>query len=103
LEASGNQKAAAQAFEVLGRGGTLVYFSLYGPDFKYPLDLLQLFFKEATVRGVFQSPYLFPRSVALLPKLNLQPLLAVKYPMAQAVEAYEAQKSGEHVKIMLEF
>lgn len=101
IEASGSPKAAESAFETIGRGGTIVYFSLYPSGYQLSVDMFSLFFKEVTLRGVFQSPYVFPRVMAILPKLDLSDLTAKIFPLDKGIEAFECQKAGKHPKIVL--
>jgi 2-desacetyl-2-hydroxyethyl bacteriochlorophyllide A dehydrogenase len=101
IEASGNTGAAESAFEFIGRGGTLVYFSLYPSGYRLPVDMFQLFYKEATLRGVFQSPYVFPRVVSILPKLDLSLLTEKVFDIADAKAAFEEQAKGQYPKIVL--
>jgi (R,R)-butanediol dehydrogenase/meso-butanediol dehydrogenase/diacetyl reductase/L-iditol 2-dehydrogenase len=53
-----------------------------------------------TIRDVRSSPYAFPKALQVLPKLNLQPMIKV-YPLNDVIQAFEAQKTGKNVKIML--
>jgi 2-desacetyl-2-hydroxyethyl bacteriochlorophyllide A dehydrogenase len=100
MEASGNPKAAESAIAEIARGGTIVYFSLYPQNYKLELDMFQLFLKEITIRGVFQSPYVFPRVMGILPKLNLDAITAKVFPIDDVEGAFAAQKSGLYPKIV---
>ncbi len=101
IEASGVQAAVKPAFEVLGKGGTLEYFGLYPMDYNFPLNLFTLFNKEATIRGVYQSPYELPRAIALMPKLNLKPLTTTVIPLDDVRKAFEIQKTAKFPKVIL--
>jgi Zn-dependent alcohol dehydrogenase len=50
---------------------------------------------------VFMSPYLFPRTMAILPKLNLKPLISKVFPLSQVKEAFEEQERGQGIKILV--
>jgi hypothetical protein len=54
---------------------------------------MDLWDKEASIWGVFQSPYLFPRAIALIEKVRLE----------DCVKAFEAQMTGKPVKMMFKF
>jgi (R,R)-butanediol dehydrogenase/meso-butanediol dehydrogenase/diacetyl reductase/L-iditol 2-dehydrogenase len=56
--------------------------------------------RDLTIRDVRSSPYAFPKALQVLPKLNLQPMIKV-YPLNDVIQAFEAQKTGKNVKIML--
>jgi (R,R)-butanediol dehydrogenase/meso-butanediol dehydrogenase/diacetyl reductase/L-iditol 2-dehydrogenase len=56
--------------------------------------------RDLTIRDVRSSPYAFPKALQMLPKLDLQPLLKI-FPLQDVIPAFEAQKTGKNVKIML--
>jgi (R,R)-butanediol dehydrogenase/meso-butanediol dehydrogenase/diacetyl reductase/L-iditol 2-dehydrogenase len=101
IEASGNLDSAKSAMDMVGKAGTMVYFAVYPMNFELPIKPFDLYSRELTVRGVFMSPYLFPRTIALLPKLKLKPLVSKIYPLDDVVEAFEEQKRGQNIKILI--
>lgn len=101
IEASGAEAAAEKAVELAGKAGLVEFFAVYAMNYSFPLKPFDLYSKELTLRGVFMSPYLFPRAVALLPRLKLKPLISEVFPLDQVVEAFEAVKSGENVKVLI--
>lgn len=101
IEASGNTDSAKSAIDMVGKAGTMVYFAVYPMNFELPIKPFDLYARELTVRGVFMSPYLFPRTIALLPKLKLKPLVSKIYPLDEVVEAFEEQKRGQNIKILI--
>jgi (R,R)-butanediol dehydrogenase/meso-butanediol dehydrogenase/diacetyl reductase/L-iditol 2-dehydrogenase len=56
--------------------------------------------RDLTIRDVRSSPYAFPKALQMLPKLDLQPLIKI-FPLRDVIPAFEAQKTGKNVKIML--
>lgn len=107
IEASGSWRACDGIEELVGRGGTLEFFAaLYRHDYDYKLNLFNAFFKELQiVGGVFQSPYAFPRSVALAEVLNLDPLLVdgCVFEAENFEEAFQAQMDGRTIKSLIRF
>ena len=101
IEASGNTDSAKSAIDMVGKAGTMVYFAVYPMNFELPIKPFDLYARELTVRGVFMSPYLFPRTIAILPKLKLRPLVSKIYPLDEVVEAFEEQKRGQNIKILI--
>jgi threonine dehydrogenase-like Zn-dependent dehydrogenase len=101
IEASGAEQAAKSAFDLVGKCGTLVYFAVYPMNFVLPMKPFDLYARELTVRGVFMSPYLFPRTLALLPKLKLKPLVSKIFPLDEVVQAFEEQKASQSIKILI--
>lgn len=101
IEASGALESAKSAMDLVGKAGTMVYFAVYPMNFELPIKPFDLYSRELTVRGVFMSPYLFPRTIALLPKLKLKPLVSRVFPLSETVEAFEEQKRGQSIKILI--
>jgi len=102
IEASGNSTAANQALNITGMKSTLFYFAVYPMDFTIPLSPFTLYFKEMTIKGVFFSPYTFPRAINILPKLELDSLITHRFPLDKAKEAFELYETGNAIKIMFE-
>jgi len=70
------------------------------------LNLLNAFFKEIRiVGGVFQSPYAFPRSIALVNTLDLDPILEMDCVFTPEAfeDAFEAQMNGRTIKSLVQF
>lgn len=106
IEASGSTGACQAAYDIVGRGGTLEFFAaLYNPAYNFPLNLFNAFFKEVTIiGGVFQSPYAFPRSVALFKQLDINALMEnAIFDAGNYEEAFKAQVNSECVKAILKF
>jgi len=103
FECSGSRAATQPAFGILGRGGTLVLVAIYGTDYNFPINTDQLFYKEATIRGCHQSPYMFPRTIALMNKMNLKPFTTAIFPLEEALKAYGIHKTGKFPKVIIKF
>lgn len=101
IEVSGSASGAEAAFQTSARGGVVVYFGMYPAQYKLPVDMWDLFKKELTLCGVYQSPYMFPRVMRLLPKLNVADLTAAVFPLADFDLAWQAQLSRQYPKIVL--
>ena len=58
-----------------------------------------------TVRGRINStffyPYLFIKAVNLLPRLQLKPLISCVYDLEQGIEAFEANRDKENIKVLI--
>lgn len=107
IEASCSWRACDGLDELVCRGGTLEFIgAMYRADYNFPLNLRKAFSSEITVIGGVQiSPYLFQRSAALIPSLNLDPILEQDcvFTPEQVHEAFEAQKSAKVVKTLFRF
>ena len=102
IESSGVPAACQPAYDILSRGGILEFFAIYA-DYKFPLDLMDLWDREATVCGVFQSPYMFPRAIATLDRLDLDEFVKYIFKPEECKEAFEMHMSGKPPKVMFKF
>ena len=101
IEASGSTSGAESAMKTIGRGGRVVFFSMYPDGYHLPLDMWKMFKDEVTVCGVYQSPYVFPRVMNMIAKLDVSPLTATIFPLKDFDKAWEAQLSKNYPKIVL--
>jgi (R,R)-butanediol dehydrogenase / meso-butanediol dehydrogenase / diacetyl reductase len=100
IEAVGKLPLAEQAIEMADYGGTVVWAAMYPQGAKAGVAPSYMYNHELTVRSVFISPYCFPRSMALLPKLNLKPLISVM-PLEKIHEAFQTLIQGKAMKILM--
>lgn len=103
IESSGSPKACQPAFDILANSGTLIFFALYGMEYAYPIHMWSAFSKEATIRFVYQSPYVWPRTMALLERLDLKDMTDTVFPAEQCTEGFEAQLTGKYPKVLFCF
>lgn len=103
VEASGNPASAKTAYHFVSRGGALVYYGLYGMNYEMPLNLFNLYWKDASISAVYPASDLFPAAVALAPRLALEELITRKFPFEKAPEAFAEKASGKHAKVILDF
>ncbi|MFC2021285.1 zinc-binding dehydrogenase [Chloroflexota bacterium] len=100
FEASGKPDVARQLILLAEGCGTIVWAAVYPTESEVGVPIFYMYQKELSIRSVKISPYSFPRSMQLLPKLNLKPLITV-FPLDEAAQAFEAHKAGRGIKIML--
>ncbi len=101
LEMSGSCQAAELILKTISRGGNICYFSNYTEGYKIPLDAAALVNDEISVTGVFQSPYMFPRVMSILPNLNLEYMRNTVFPLSDAMEAWNAHLSGKYPRVVV--
>ena len=103
IETSGVPAACTTAMNIAGRGATVEFLATYAPTATYPVELGTAFMREITlVTGVFQSPYMFPRAIALFEQLQLEELVTLFTP-EQFQEGFDAQQKGVSVKTVFNF
>lgn len=107
IEASGSAGACDGLEELVAMGGTLEFFAaMYRPDYAYRLPLFKAFSREVTIiSGVLQSPYTFPRSIALTEVLDLDTLLVdgCEFAPEDFEKAFQDQMQGRTIKSLLKF
>jgi len=103
VEASGNERVFKFAFNILGRLGTLLIFSMYHMHAEVPLNLLQLYWNEATILASYTSLYTFPKAIAMLPKINLNSLITAEFPISEAPLAFAERNTGLHPRVLINY
>ncbi|MFV0406241.1 MAG: zinc-binding dehydrogenase [Propioniciclava sp.] len=102
VDASGATRALEGLLALATRGGMVLYGAMYPPDFRLPLDLSEyLYRRELTLTGAFVSPYTFPRSLQLLPHLDVADLTRAVFDIEDAAKAFATHMSGAHPKVVL--
>lgn len=103
MECAGHPSCPEPAFEILAKGGTLTITATHGPDYRMPLNCYEGYNKEATIKFVLQSEYALPRTVELLPRLELEGIITAEFPFEQTIEAFKEQATGKHPKVIIRF
>jgi 2-desacetyl-2-hydroxyethyl bacteriochlorophyllide A dehydrogenase len=101
VEAVGKLPLAEQAVEMADYGGTVVWAAMYPFGAKAGVSPAYMYNHELTIRSVFISPYSFPRSMNLLPKLNLKPWISIM-PLSQISEAFQVLLQGKAIKMLIQ-
>lgn len=100
IDASGKLAVAKQALSLADKCATVVWAAMYpvGAEVGVPPSLL--YAKELTIRGVFVSPYSFPRALNLLSVLDLEPLISIM-PLEKINEAFHQLLEGKGIKVII--
>ena len=101
IEASGAPSAVENAINIIARGGILNCFAVYPADYFLPVHLATMYFKEATIVSTFFYPYLFPRAVRMLSRVDVRPLISKVFALSEGVAAFEANKDPSNMKILI--
>lgn len=102
IEASGNPSALSLGYNFIARGGSFVILSMYRSDFEFPINLLNLYWKDVSIHAVFPPLNYFPAAVSIAPRLDLEGVITATYSLEQADEAFEAKATGEHCKVVVD-
>ncbi|MFA6506485.1 MAG: NAD(P)-dependent alcohol dehydrogenase [Treponemataceae bacterium] len=105
FEASGNEKAAANMFDMLCPGGRVVYIGIPASGI-VPIDITKAQAREASIETVFRYAHIYPRALKLLGsgKIDLKPLITDTYSFKDGIKAFEyaAQPKPTSVKVQIE-
>ena len=100
IDASGKLAVAKQALSLADYGATVVWAAMYPVGAEVGVVPSYMYAKELTIKGVFISPYCFPRSVNLLSELELEPLISIR-PIEEINEAFHDLLEGKGMKVLI--
>jgi len=101
FEMSGARSAAPLCPKMIATRGTIIYFAVYPEDYELPLNLFEMFQKEARLQFVFTNPFLFPRSVDLLSCLDMDKLVGPVYELDDAPQAFGDFAKAKYPKLLI--
>ncbi|XP_029623083.1 sorbitol dehydrogenase [Salmo trutta] len=101
IECTGVESSVQTAIYATRPGGVVVLVGLGAAMTTIPL--LNAALREVDIRGVFRYCNTWPMAIAMLAskKVNVAPLVTHRFPLEQAVQAFETTRQGQGVKIML--
>jgi (R,R)-butanediol dehydrogenase/meso-butanediol dehydrogenase/diacetyl reductase/L-iditol 2-dehydrogenase len=102
IEASGNLGAAKQSLYLADKGGSIIWAAVYAYDKEISVNPFYMYANELSIKSVFIAPYAFPRSLALLPKLNLDGIVTDIFPLKDIQAAFEKHKDGKSIKTLIQ-
>ena len=104
MEMSGNAQAFRDLLSVMNHGGRVAILGI--PPAEVSIDWNQVIFKGLILKGVygremFETWY---KMVAMLQSgLNVAPVVTHRFPAAQYADAFEAMRSGQSGKVVLDW
>jgi (R,R)-butanediol dehydrogenase/meso-butanediol dehydrogenase/diacetyl reductase/L-iditol 2-dehydrogenase len=101
FDCTGKLEGARQAVHLGGPGGHVVWAAVYPVGGEIPVSPWRLFEKDLSIHGLFQSPYFLWRANAMLPVLDLEPLISHVYPLDQIAQAFDDQIHGRVMKALI--
>jgi L-iditol 2-dehydrogenase len=102
IDASGNLRAAGQALDLAAPRGTVVWAAVYPDDVPVPVNAFLMYLKELTIRSVSLSPYSFTRALAMLPHLDLEPLISAVRPLEDLPEVLRTHRTSAAIKTLIQ-
>ncbi|KAI3377950.1 hypothetical protein L3Q82_009077, partial [Scortum barcoo] len=101
IECSGVESSIQTAIYATRSGGVVVLVGLGSEMATIPL--INAAVREVDIRGVFRYCNTWPMAIAMLAsgKVNVKPLVTHRFPLEQAVQAFETTRQGLGIKVML--
>jgi len=101
FDCTGKLEGARQAVHLAGPGGHVVWAAVYPVGGEIPVSPWLMYEKDLSIHGLFQSPYFLWRANAMLPVLDLKPLISHVYPLDQINQAFDDQIHGRVMKALI--
>ncbi|GLD71843.1 sorbitol dehydrogenase [Lates japonicus] len=97
----GVESSIQSAIYATRSGGVVVLVGLGSEMATVPL--INAAVREVDIRGVFRYCNTWPMAIAMLAsgKVNVKPLVTHRFPLEQAVQAFETTRQGLGIKVML--
>lgn len=101
IECTGNESSIQTAIYATHSGGVVVLVGLGSEMSTVPL--VNAAVRELDIRGVFRYCNTWPTAIAMLAsgKVNVKPLVTHRFPLEQAVKAFDTTRQGLGIKVML--
>ncbi len=101
FDVAGVPSAAPLLPDLLAYRGKLVYFAVFPMDYKLPLSLYDLYLKEGRIQTVYTSFYNIPRSMDLLPRMDLDTIVTKEMKLSDGVEIFNEFLRSKNNKIIV--
>ncbi|WP_248928917.1 zinc-dependent alcohol dehydrogenase family protein [Paenibacillus hamazuiensis] len=101
VEAAGRPDTAKQCVDLVGRGGTIMFFGVVPPSHSIEISPNDIFKRELTILGSAINPYSHHRSLEIMDSLHLDELVTHKFPLSRIDEAFEAARKGVGIKVAI--
>ncbi len=103
IECAGLTATEADALRFAGKGATVMFFGLTGPDDTIPLCPDQVFKKELHITSSFINPYTFSRAIDILAsgQVDVKSIIANILPLEELPASFENAEMRRAGKIMV--
>ncbi|MCD7817539.1 MAG: zinc-dependent alcohol dehydrogenase family protein [Lachnospiraceae bacterium] len=103
IECAGRTATQADAIRFAGKGATVMFFGLAGPDDAISLKPDDVFKKELHITSSFINPYTFSRAIQILDSgvLDVKSIIAQEIPLEVLPEALEDPSYRRTGKVMV--
>ncbi|WP_050184438.1 zinc-dependent alcohol dehydrogenase family protein [Domibacillus robiginosus] len=101
IEAAGRRDTAQQTLNLVGRGGTIMFFGVVPPEYTVSVSPNDVFKRELNIIGSAINPYAHHRSIELLKRLNLEELITHHFSLKDIHTAFEVAQKGLGLKVAI--
>lgn len=98
IEAAGNDKTCEQSINLTKKGGTVLVVGVVPIDKKTPISFGDINKREISIIGSNWSPYSFDRTISILSKINIDPIITHLFPLSEYKKAFKTQETKEAIK-----
>jgi (R,R)-butanediol dehydrogenase / meso-butanediol dehydrogenase / diacetyl reductase len=102
IDCTGKLAGCAQAVRLAGPGAHIVWSAVYPVGETVPVCAYDMYEKDLSIHGVFQSPYFLWRANRMLSVLDLKPLISHVYPLEKINQAFDDQRAGKVMKALVQ-
>jgi L-iditol 2-dehydrogenase len=103
IVATASIPATEEAFSLVRMGGSILMFSGYLKGSTLQLQLNDIHYRELHLHGSIDCTIQdYQNAVALLPQIQMRKLITATYPLNRTVEAFNATRDPQAVKILIE-
>ncbi|XP_046576640.1 sorbitol dehydrogenase-like isoform X2 [Haliotis rubra] len=101
IECSGVASSIRTAIFATASGGCVVLVGLGAADVELPI--VNAAVREVDIRGIFRYVNCYPTALSMVAsgQVDVKPLITHRFKLEQSLDAFEAAKRGEGVKIMI--
>lgn len=100
-EAVGKPELVAEAITLVRPGGVLQLVGVNPQGSRLALDLWDIHYREIRIHGAFGRGGSFRRALALMPKLDVTPLVTARFPLTRIEDAFAHATAGRGVKTII--
>ncbi len=91
IEAAGQEATCTQVLAVTKNAGTVLIVGVVPPSKQIPISFGELNKREISLIGSNWSPYSFDRTISIMRKLNVDPIITHEYPLSEYRQAFAIQ------------
>ncbi len=105
IVSTGSEQAAEQAFELVDKGGVILFYAVPPPDTRIPLDINKLWRNDVTVKVSYAAaPSDLYKALQLIKnkRINVEDMITHRLPLREAQKGFKiAAASDESLKVIL--